>query len=161
MGMTEVPFVAEREEFSLFLGFADQLKLSRVLDRKHSSITRKKNTEMKVAFVVTVENLSDEPISLTLYDRIPLSETEEIEVDEVDYPDDGQRDSRGILTFDLTVQGREKKEIRIEYRVTYPPELVERMQRDKMEKKKSMPSPMYDFEEEDVSDQIMRLEKSF
>ena len=63
LGMTNLNFVADGESFSMFLGVADQLKMSRALDRKHSALVRKQHTQMQLAFVVTVENLSGKPVS--------------------------------------------------------------------------------------------------
>jgi hypothetical protein len=74
LGMTNLDFVAEGEQFAVFLSVADQLKLSRALDKKRSALVRKQRTQMQLAFVVTVENLSSKATSLKLVDRIPVSE---------------------------------------------------------------------------------------
>ncbi len=160
LGMTDLPFVAEGETFAVFLGVADQVKLSRVLDRKSSSIDRKKRTIMKVAFVVTVENLSADPVTLDLADRVPVSENKEIEVDDISVSGDKEPDSKGLLKWHLTLQPKEKKSFRIAYRVEYPPELVQQIHRSKMEMRKAMPSAPA-AEEYDFSEQIINLEKSF
>ncbi len=161
-GMTELPFVAEGEEFALFMGVADRIKLSRVLDRKQSSIKRSKRTRMTVAFLVTVENLSDGAVVVDLADRVPVSENKEIEVDDIEITGDQKPDARGLLRWQLALAPREKKTIRIAYRVEYPPQLVQEMHRQRVSRQKSMaPSASYDFEEPDVSEQIMQLEKSF
>ena len=78
LGMTNLDFVADGESFALFLSVADQLKLSRALDKKHSALVRKQHTQMQLAFVVAVENLSAKPVTLTLADRVPVSEEKEI-----------------------------------------------------------------------------------
>src|SRR4029078_12746444 len=83
LGMTNVDFVADGESFSMFLGVAEHLKISRALDKKHSALVRKQRTEMQLAFVVTVENLSGKPVSLTLADRIPVSEEREIVISNI------------------------------------------------------------------------------
>ncbi len=74
LGMTNLDFVADGEPFSLFLSVADQLKISRVLDKKHSALLHKQRTQMQLAFVVTVENLSQKPVTFTLANRVPVSE---------------------------------------------------------------------------------------
>lgn len=161
LGMTDFAFVAEGEEFAVFLGVADRIKLSRVLDRKKSSIKRKKRTQMKVSFLVTVENLSDEEAIVDLSDRIPVSEKKEIEVEDVEITGNIKPDSKGLLLWKLTLAPREKKVFRIAYEVEYPPQLVREMHRKRAARQKSMPSASYDYEEPDVSEQIMNLEKSF
>jgi uncharacterized protein (TIGR02231 family) len=161
LGMTDFAFVAEGEEFAVFLGVADRIKLSRVLDRKKSSIKRKKRTQMKVSFLVSVENLSDEEAIVDLADRVPVSENKEIEVEDIEITGDKKPDSKGLLRWKLTLKPREKKTFRIAYEVEYPPQLVREMNRKRRARQQAMPSASYDFEEPDVSEQIMNLEKSF
>jgi len=161
LGMTDIDFVAEGETFSLFLGVADQVKLSRILDRKYSSIESGKRTRIKVAYVVTVENLSGSETTVDLTDRVPVSENEEIEVDKIEVSGDKEPDARGLLKWQLTLKPKERKTFRIAYRLEYPPELVRNLYRNRMEKQKAMPSSpgqSYDF---DASEDIMNLEKSF
>ncbi|MFW5740632.1 MAG: mucoidy inhibitor MuiA family protein, partial [Myxococcota bacterium] len=55
LGMTDVDFVAQGEKFSLFFSVADQVKLTRKLDRKHSSLVRRARNRMQLSFVTTVE----------------------------------------------------------------------------------------------------------
>ncbi|PIV99524.1 MAG: hypothetical protein COW42_10790, partial [Deltaproteobacteria bacterium CG17_big_fil_post_rev_8_21_14_2_50_63_7] len=52
LGMTDIDFIAAGENFALFLSVADHLKLSRTLDRKSSSLVRKKFNRMQVSFIV-------------------------------------------------------------------------------------------------------------
>jgi uncharacterized protein (TIGR02231 family) len=130
LGMTTLDFVADGESFALFLSVADQLKLSRALDRKHSALVRKQRTQMQLAFVVTVENLSQKPISLTLADRVPVSEEKEIVISGVKISPDQKPDSKGILRWQLTLQPKETRKVEIEYQIEYPPTLVLEMKRN-------------------------------
>jgi uncharacterized protein (TIGR02231 family) len=163
LGMTELDFVAEGETFSVFLGVADRIKLTRVLDRKHSSIDRKKTTRMRVKWVITVENLSDQPVTLDLADRIPISQNKGIEVDKIEISGDMEPDSKGLLNWHLTLAPKEKKTFSIGYRVEYPPALVREIQRARASKRKSMPaSRSIDFDDEgEASEQIMKMEQLF
>ena len=161
LGMTDIDFVAQGETFAVFLGVADQVKLSRMLDRKHSSIHRKKRTRMKVRWEITVENLAEVPVTLDLADRIPVSENKEIEVDEVEITGDKKPDSKGLLRWTLTLKPKEKKTFRIQYRIEYPPALVRRMQMEVKQKRSAMPARAEAYNFDDVSEQIMDLEDSF
>ena len=163
LGMTDLDFVAEGETFSVFLGVADRIKLTRVLDRKHSSIDRKKTTRMRVKWVITVENLSDQPVTLDLADRIPISQNKGIEVDKIDISGDMEPDSKGLLKWHLTLAPKEKKTFSIGYRVEYPPALVREIQRARASKRKAMPaSRSIDFDDEaEASEQIMKMEQLF
>jgi uncharacterized protein (TIGR02231 family) len=124
LGMTAMDFIAQGERFALFLSVADHLKLSRKLDKKHSTLVRKKRNKMLVAFNVTVENLSSRQTSLALADRIPLSENKNIRIDRVKISGGVKPDSRGLLHWKLTLKPKEKRKFRISYRVEYPSELV-------------------------------------
>jgi uncharacterized protein (TIGR02231 family) len=124
LGMTEIDFIAAGEQFSMFLSVADHLKLSRKLDRKHSSLVRRKLSTMKVEFVVTVENLSAQETALALADRIPVSENRDIKVDGIRITDGVKPDARGLLHWDLKLKPGEKRELRIAYQVEYPSELI-------------------------------------
>jgi len=124
LGMTDIDFIAQGERFSLFLSVADHVKLSRTLDRTHSSLIQKKRNRMQVAFIVTVENLSSEVTALTLADRIPVSENKDIRIDSVRITPAGSPDSQGILNWELTLKPGEQRQFGISYQVEYPAELI-------------------------------------
>ncbi len=164
LGMTDLGFVASGERFSLFLSVADQIKLSRTLDKKRSALVRKQRTQMQLAFVVTVENLSAKTVALNLLDRIPVSEDRDIVISGVKLSPDTKPDSKGILRWPLTLQPKEKRRFEIQYQIEYPPTLVLEMKREKEEA--ATPAPMrrqaapaaapYDLKKD-----IEQLEKQF
>lgn len=158
LGMTDIDFIAQGESFALFVSVADHLKLSRKLDRKTSSISHKRRNRMKVAFIVTVENLSDRESAFTLADRIPVSENKDIKIENVRISDGGRPDSRGILHWELALQPKETRKFRISYEVEYPSELVleAKRQRD-MRRNAPRPSPA-DGDSYKIEDQLMDLE---
>ncbi len=131
LGMTDINFIAQGEKFSLFLSVADHLKLSRKLDKKQSALVRKKRNKMKVAFIVTVENLSASETRLSLADRIPVSENREIKIDRVKITDGIKPDSRGLLRWELTLKPRQKRQFRVSYQVEYPSALVLEIRRQR------------------------------
>ena len=135
LGMTDIDFIAKGEPFSLFLSVADQLKLTRELDKKQSTIVRKTRNQMQVSFVVTVENLSSEEATLTLADRVPVSENKDIKVDRIAVAPGVKPDSQGLLHWALTLKPGERREFRIGYQVEYPAELVLETNRRRMMEK--------------------------
>ena len=168
LGMTNVEFIAAGESFSVFLGVADQLKMSRALDKKHSAIVRKQRTQMALAFVVTVENLSAKPVSLTLADRVPVSEEREIIISNVKISPDVKPDSKGILKWQLTLKPREKRQIDIRYQIEYPPTLVLEMKRQQAAERRNRsarpPSPApanHSPYQNDVKKDIQQFELNF
>lgn len=158
LGVTDIEFIAKGERFSLFLSVAEQLKISRQLDRKHSTLVRKTRNQMRVMFIVTVENLASEEATFTLADRIPVSENKDIKIDRVSITPGTKADSKGLLHWDLTLRPGEKREFRIGYQVEYPAELViETKRRQQQEKSLSPSSPS----KAGIEDQIMNLENAF
>ncbi len=164
LGMTHLDFVADGEQFTVFLSVADQIKLARALDKKHSALLRKQRTQMQLAFVVTVENLSTSPVSLTLADRIPVSEERDIVISGVRISPEAKPDSKGILRWNLTLQPKEKRKLDIQYQIEYPPTLVLDMKRHKAPEPSpaarhpASPAPRSDY---DLKKDIERLESAF
>jgi len=126
LGVTDLDFVADGESFAVFLGVADQVKLSRMLDRRKSSIDRGRRTRMQVAFDIVVENLAAAEVSLKLTDRVPVSENRDVEVKLGTIQPSAKPDSKGILSWDLALKPGEKRALRLEYSVEYPQEIVAR-----------------------------------
>ncbi len=148
LGVTDVEFTAEGEPFALFLGMEDQIKLSRMLDRRESALLRGRRTRVKARFVITVENLAPEPVSLKLTDRVPVSQRREIEVSRVRLRPKVEPDSRGLVVWDLRLEPGEKQELVVEYTIEYPPNVVHQVDA-------SAP------EEADLNQQIQILESKF
>lgn len=163
LGVTEVDFIADGEEFSVFLSVADHLKLSRRLDKKQSALVRGgKRNKMKVGFIITVENLSDQSTAFTLADRIPVSENKDIKVDRVVITDRLQPDSRGLLHWDVTLGPKERREFRISYQVEYPAQLVLEAQRrraaEPVASDADSPSPRRRRKAKKIDEQLLDLE---
>lgn len=163
LGMTDIDFIAKGERFSLFLSVADQLKLSRQLDRKLSTLVRKTRNIMQVVFIVSVENLSAEETTFTLADRIPVSENKDIHIDKVSINPVTKPDSQGLLHWDLSLKPGAKREFRIGYQVEYPAELVLETNRRRMKQASpDSPSPAPAAPAKSrIEDQIMDLEQQF
>lgn len=155
LGLTETDFVAPGESFSMYLGVAEQVKLTRTLDKKHSELKRSgQRTKMQVAYIVSVENLSDKPATLQLTDRIPVSETDEIKVTTVKAVPDAKPDHKGILKWDVVVAAKATREFRLEYVLDYPNDLTSR--KPEPAAQSASPTPAIDLQY-----QIRELEKKF
>lgn len=150
VGTSEFAFVAPGETFSTFLGVFDRLKLERTLDRNRSSIKRtNKRTELKVSYLITAENLADGvEVALELGDRVPMSQLEDIEIDDVKLPEGGKRDSSGVVTWKATIAPKKKLSWRIEYTIEYPNDLFAKT------KSPAMPAP-----QRKMMDDLESLEK--
>lgn len=165
LGMTDVDFVAKDEDFSVFFSVADQIKLTRELDKHQSSLSRKERNRMQLSFVSTAQNLSDRKVTLVLAERIPVSENTEIRVSNVRIAPNEKPDAKGIIRWTVTLEPREQREFRISYQVEYPPTLIFDVRRKQMHAPAPSPaSPMsprpaprkMDFEE-----RLIQMESQF
>lgn len=159
LGMTDIDFVAADEDFSVFFSVADQIKLTRELDKKQSSLVRDTRNRMVLAFVTTVKNLSDRETTLVLAERVPVSENTDIKVSNVKISPSEKPDAKGIYRFNLTLKPREERVIRVSYQVDYPSTLILDVRRKKMVPPSPSPSAprpkRMDFE-----DKILEMEKN-
>ncbi|MEO7595308.1 MAG: mucoidy inhibitor MuiA family protein, partial [Byssovorax sp.] len=157
LGMTDIDFVTKDEDFSVFFSVADQVKLTRELDKHQSSLVRTARNRMQLSFVSTAKNLSDRPVTIVLAERIPVSENTDIRVSNVRIAPNEKPDAKGIVRWAVTLAPRETRELRVSYQVEYPPSLVLDVRRKQMQTPPS-PSPArprkMDFEE-----QIIQIEK--
>jgi len=149
LGMTDVDFVAQGERFSLFFSVADQIKLTRKLDRKQSSLVRKARHRMQLSFVSTAKNLSSQPVTMVIAERVPVSENTDIRVSRVRITPRETPDAEGIARWTVTLKPGEERQFRISYQVDYPSSLVLDVKR-KRDSRPKAPSPSrapVDFEE--------------
>jgi uncharacterized protein (TIGR02231 family) len=159
LGMTDIDFVTKDEDFSVFFSVADQVKLTRELDKHQSSLVRNARNRMQLSFVSTAKNLSDRPVTVVLAERVPVSENTDIRVSNVRIVPNEKPDAKGIVRWAVTLAPREAREFRVSYQVEYPPSLVLDVRRKQMQMPPS-PSPArprkMDFEE-----QLIQIEKQF
>lgn len=127
LGTTDVDFVAPGESFPMFMGLAEQIKLSRVLDKKQSSMSWSgRRTRIQASFIITAENLSDKEVKLELADRVPVSQTDEVRVLNVRITPSMKPDNKGLFHWDATIGAKQKSEFRVEYLIDYPSDLLDR-----------------------------------
>ena len=159
LGMTDIDFVAKDEDFSVLFSVADQVKLTRELDRKQSSLVRNARNRMQLSFVSTAKNLSDRPVTLVLAERIPVSENTDIRVTNVRISPNEKTDAKGIVRFQVTLAPKEERQFRISYQVEYPPSLIFDVQRKQM--RAPQPSPAAPRKKMDFEDRLLQMEQMF
>ena len=59
---------------------------------------------MKVSFIVSAHNLSKESVTLDLTDRIPVTQDEDIELDDVEIPKGARQHSDGLIKWTATLK---------------------------------------------------------
>ncbi len=128
VGTTETEFVASGEGFPMFLGVADQIKLSRALDKKRSSLSWSgKRRRMQVSYLITVENLGEREVVVQLGDRVPVSESDDARVLNVKLTPGTKPDTQGLVKWEAKFAPKQTQEFRVEYLLDYPADLPARM----------------------------------
>jgi uncharacterized protein (TIGR02231 family) len=159
LGMTDIDFVAKDEDFSVFFSVADQIKLTRELDKHQSSLVRKERNRMQLSFVSTAKNLSDRKVTIVLAERVPVSENGEIRVTNVKIAPNEKTDAKGIVRWTVTLEPREQREFRISYQVEYPPSLIFDVRRKQMHA--PAPSPAHPARKMDFEERLINIEQQF
>jgi len=77
-----------------------------------------------MAFKITLENIKDKPIKIKVLDSIPVSRTDRIEVKDLKItPEPAEKnyqDKEGVCLWEFELESNEKRDISIEFVVTYP-----------------------------------------
>jgi uncharacterized protein (TIGR02231 family) len=121
------------EEFSLNLGGDREVKVKRKKIKDKIKETFLKQFQRKtiirdLAFKIDIENLKDKQIKIKILDTIPVSKTDRIEVKNIKItPSPSQRDyqdKEGLNLWEFNLKPRGKKEINIEFTITYPKDII-------------------------------------
>ncbi|TGK37912.1 mucoidy inhibitor MuiA family protein [Leptospira andrefontaineae] len=125
VGRTKVSYVSPKENLSVSLGTEGSLRLSYRKDwnqTKEGLISTQKVMEKKV--YLSLENFSKESKTVIVREQIPISESASVKVEvnqETSTPGSKEyRANSGIIEWSLVIPPSGKKEIKLEYRVTYP-----------------------------------------
>jgi uncharacterized protein (TIGR02231 family) len=125
VGTGDMPLLPPGEEHDIGFGIDDQVKVKHVVleeKRGESGLISTSHVDSR-NFRVNVKNLHERPIDITVLDRIPVSQNEEIKV-EYTGPATPTRqnveDKRGIVAFDAKLDSDEEKILEYGYRISWP-----------------------------------------
>lgn len=125
VGSTSLELVASQGEVELYLGVDDRIKVERELKRREVDKTLiGGKRRLHYGYEVRLENLLGVVAPLTLHDQIPVARHEEIKVrlDSVD-PKPAEQTALNLLKWELSLSPKEKRTVRFEFTVEYPPSL--------------------------------------
>ncbi|MDP7422822.1 MAG: mucoidy inhibitor MuiA family protein [bacterium] len=119
------------EAFELNLGAERGLKVTR--EKLHDKLKEtflgkfeRQTVYRKMAFKTVLENMKDKPVSIELFDSIPVSTTDKIEVkvSEIKPKPSAQdyRDKEGTIYWSIQLEPEETAEFRIGFSISYPKE---------------------------------------
>jgi uncharacterized protein (TIGR02231 family) len=119
MGRVQIPFVAAGEPFALGWGSLDDLQVARRTGQHSEETTLTRRTRHKVWTKVYLSNTGSEPRSVSVSERIPVSELEEVEVrlDRKELTPGATVDDDGHVTWEVELPPASRHELELCYGV--------------------------------------------
>lgn len=125
VGKDRIEAVAAGEEFEMYLGVDQNVKVEHVLKKKETlSKAKSKTAKVRYTYLISVESFRRGTTELWIADRVPVSTMREIKIENVKLvPEPAEQTEEGLLTWKLHMEPGETREISIEYVVEYPSHL--------------------------------------
>lgn len=128
VGHGELPQLAGGEDHELGFGSDDKVRVKfATLDRStgETGIISSSSVETQ-RFKTTVKNLHARAVTVTVYDQLPVSANEDIQValtsNSTTPTAQNVEDKRGVMSWDLKLDPEEEEEINFGYQVSWPKE---------------------------------------
>lgn len=117
VGKSEIGFVGAGEAFELGFGLDDGLRVRRrpVEKRKTTPVTGTQHVEREVSLFAS--NLSGASRNVSLVERVPVSEVEEVQITVEPQPGMRHEPRDGFVTFELELSPNETREVTLRYRI--------------------------------------------
>ncbi len=123
--------IAPKEEFDLYLGVDERVKVERKQLKAHEEVSllpglRGKTKSTDYEFLTTIENFTGRKISVTVFDQLPVSEREEIVVEAIrQLPREVEKDKEkpGVFRWALDLGPNQRQELTLAYRIRHPVDL--------------------------------------
>jgi uncharacterized protein (TIGR02231 family) len=79
-----------------------------------------KNVSQKFAYTIDIKNAKTLPVTMTIYDQLPVIQNERIRLDNIQYSGAIYNKENGFLSWTLTLNPNEQKQLPFSFNVTYP-----------------------------------------
>lgn len=124
VGNGQLPVLSPGEEHELGFGIDDSVRVRHAIvedKRGQTGLISSSKTDTR-NYRVTIKNLHQRPISLTLYDQIPASQNQDIKVERTGQAPTRENidDKRGVLVWESKLDPEEEKVFEFGYRVSWP-----------------------------------------
>lgn len=124
VGNGGLPVLSAGEEHELGFGVDDSVRVRHAIvedKRGQAGLISSSKTDTR-SYRVTIKNLHQRPIDLTVYDQIPSSQNQDIKVERTGQSPTRENidDKRGVLTWESKLAAEEEKVLEYGYRVTWP-----------------------------------------
>jgi uncharacterized protein (TIGR02231 family) len=128
VGTSNINNIAPEEEFDLYLGIDENVKVKRdLLEKKTDDIliagipSPTKKTTFK--YKISVENYKGKKIKMSVFDNVPVSQDEKIRVSlgkvSLEPKDKDWKDKLGLWRWELELEPKAKQEIFITYSIEH------------------------------------------
>ncbi|HXM03623.1 MAG TPA: mucoidy inhibitor MuiA family protein [Chthoniobacterales bacterium] len=124
MGSLQLPQIVSGQEFDLFGGRDDAIRVDRkeLVDRTAQSGFFNSRKQRARKFQISVQNYRKSPVKLALSDQVPVSQDNQVSVTQGQIspkPTDFDKDT-GKLTWKMDLNPNEKKVVELEYTIEWP-----------------------------------------
>lgn len=122
VGKSFIETVGQNEEFDLYLGIDEEIKVKRteLVDKKKKSLMGLKSRK-DFAYKIELENYKKEPIKIAVYDQIPVSKNGDIKAELASSSvKPSETKDLGILKWDFELKPAEKKTLEFAFFVEHP-----------------------------------------
>lgn len=117
VGRSKTPFVGTGEPFEIGFGPDDGVRARRHVEEQRDTTAIIGTQKIKRKVDVFLSNLSGEPRSLQVTERVPVSEIEDVEITITDPGDFGPRDPDGFLVARLSLSPQETRRLSFAYEI--------------------------------------------
>lgn len=121
VGESKLDAVASGEEFTMYLGADQNLKVERTTEKHVLSKARDKTMKVRYGYSIIAKSFKKHADELWVTDRIPVSSLKEVKVDDVEItPAPDEKTEDGLLTWKLDIAPGQELQIHVSYVIEYP-----------------------------------------
>jgi len=126
LGTTSLELVAPQGEIELYLGADDRIKVERELKRREMEKTLiGGKRRIHIGYEIRLENMLTRQAQITVHDQFPVSQHVDIKVKlEASQPPPTKQTELNLLDWELSLAPKEKRTLRFDFVVEYPPEFT-------------------------------------
>jgi len=128
MGVTKLDKIAPNEEFQLFAGVDDSIRVKRELREKEvdkGSILQSNIRRVTYTYRTEIRNFRPTPERITLRDRLPVSQHERIKVRVLDIrPQPDEHTKLELLSWEFVLQPDQERVFEVRFSVEHPADMI-------------------------------------
>ena len=121
IGKSIMNVTQQNDTLSFSLGRDKRIMIQRTKENEYTSRKFMGSYQTQsIAWKLSVRNTRPEPVTLTLYDQLPVSRNNNITVTAEEISGGSLDEAKGIITWQITLQPGEQRDLALRYKVKYP-----------------------------------------